>query len=332
MSPILITFGFHAHESPRYINICKRYASEGYTIVDCHTDAKGLIGKYRDLTKKFYNLKARSYKLETVLVTFPGFILVPLAWVLTRFPRRMLIFDAFVSASDTLVSDRKKYSWAHPVAWLLYVGDIVTCHMADSVLIDTEAHKRFFVSRFFLKPEKIEVLYVGTREDLFYPGPKEGKLPAGKYNVLFIGSFIPLQGIEHIVEAAAILEHAHPDIHFTLIGGGQTHAEITSLIHRKNLHNVTLLPFLPLTNLPSYLRSSDIALGTFGTSDKANRIIAHKVYDAVACAVPVITARNEAVGEKFTDGKEVFLCEAGSAKSIADKIIEVRKISNICNT
>ncbi len=315
MNKNLIAFGFPDPSSPRYQNLVKHYEKEGWHIHTCITEAKGFFGKHRDLIKKY---KA-SPKADAVLVHFPGYYLMPLAWILTRSPRKELIFDAFISISDTLVSDRKKVSWLNPLAWFYYLADVISCHLADTVLIDTEAHKKFFASRFFLSSKNIRVAYVGTRTDLFYPGPKESKLPSDTYNVLFIGSYIPLQGIEHILHAAHILKD-QPDIHFTLIGGGQTFAEMDALTKKLELSNVTLLNFMPITELPSYLRSADVALGIFGTSDKASRVIPHKVYDAVGCGIPVITAHNRAIEEKFTNGKEVHLCKTGDAKSLAQAI------------
>lgn len=318
--PILLTFGFPNPESPRYKNLVKHYQEEGYEIQECLTDAKGFFAKHRDILRAY---KIHRKDCSVVLVNFPGYYLMPIAWFLTRFPRKQLIFDAFISISDTLVSDRKKVSWRNPRAWLYYAVDVLSCMLADEVLIDTEAHKQFFAKRFFLPAKKIRVIYVETLRDLFYPGPKEDKLPQGKYNILFIGSYIPLQGIEYILGAAKLLED-QKDMHFTLIGNGQTYNEMTTLAHSMKLNNVTFLDFQPLPELPHYLRSCDIALGIFGTSDKARRVIPHKVFDAVACGIPVITAANDAIGEKFTDGKEVFLCKAGDAKSLADTVMRVQ--------
>ncbi len=321
--PVLLTFGFPDRNSPRYRNLVQLYTDEGYEIVECLTTKKGIFAKHIDLYRNYKKLSIIRYPLSVILVTFPGYYLMPLAWLLCRAPQKKLIFDAFISVSDTLVSDRKKVSWANPLAWLYYLVDVLSCHLADEVLIDTEAHKRFFVKRFFLQPKKIRVIYVGTLTDFFHPGPCEHALPSGKFNALFIGSYIPLQGIEHILNAAKILND-QPDIHFTLIGGGQTYKEMIALAKQLQLKNVTFLDFMPIQQLPKYLHSCDVALGIFGTSDKANRVIPHKVYDAVACGVPVITAKNEAIGEKFTDGKEVFLCEAGSGKSLAEAIAQLR--------
>ncbi len=35
------------------------------------------------------------------------------------------------------------YSWYHPYAWWLWSVDMLSCHLADEVLIDTRAHKDF---------------------------------------------------------------------------------------------------------------------------------------------------------------------------------------------
>ena len=318
--PVLLTFGFPDPKSPRYRNLVELYESEGWEIRECLTASKGVFGKHKDLLRQF---KEHRKEYNALLVNFPGYYLMPIAWWLTRFPRKQLIFDAFISISDTLVSDRKKISWINPLAWFYYGADVISTHLADEVLIDTEAHKQFFSKRFFLKAKRIRVVYVGTLKDLFCPGPKEDKLPADKFNALFIGSYIPLQGIEYILRAAKILSDKS-DIHFTLIGNGQTYNDMTALAKELDLKNVTFLDFMPLTDLPHYLRSCDVALGIFGTSDKANRVIPHKVYDAVGCGVPVITASNNAIGEMFTDGNEVFLCNTGDAQSLADAIMRVK--------
>ncbi|MCA9362119.1 glycosyltransferase, partial [Candidatus Kaiserbacteria bacterium] len=279
--PILVTFGFPDTNSPRYRNLVKLYEQEGWDIRECLTEKKGFLAKCLDLKTQFNHVRN---EYDAVLVNFPGYYLVPLAWWLTRRPRKPLYFDAFISISDTLVSDRKKVSWLNPVAWFYYLADVISCHLPDTVLIDTEAHKRFFVSRFFLKPDSVRVVYVETRTDLFFPGPSKHLLKGDKFNVLFIGSYIPLQGIEHIVEAARILRD-ETDIHFTLIGNGQTRQQIECQITEHQLQNITLLNFQPIETLPDYLRSCDVALGIFGTSQKADRVIPHKVYDAVACGV-----------------------------------------------
>jgi len=322
--PTLFTFGFPDTDSPRYRNLVDTYKNEGWNVQECITHQKGFFRKHKDLYRTYRSLSASHAPPDAILVNFPGYYLVPLAWILTRYPRKQLIFDAFVSVSDTLVSDRQLVSWLHPLAWMYYLADIISCHLADEILIDTKAHEKFFASRFFLSQKNIRVIYVGTRKDLFTPGPKENVFSIDKYNIVFIGTYIPLQGIEYILHAAKLLEE-QKDIHFTLIGKGQTYEEMQKLTQKLQLSNVTFYDFMPIVELPKYLRSADSALGIFGTSSKANRVIPHKVFDAVACGTPVITAKNAAIEEQFTDGEEVFLCEAGNPQSLAEAIVRLKQ-------
>jgi len=325
--PTILAFGYHDQSAPRHWNICKQLQSEGHDVIECHTVQKGLVKKYRDLWKKYRNLQpttplrqgsaGQAYNLQPILVTFPGHYLVPLAWFLTRRPRKKFIFDAFISLYDTNVCDRKRYAKWNPIAWLLFCVDFISCHLADEVLIDTEEHKKYFVKMFKLKPKKIRVIYLGTRDDLFIPKNKNLQL---HHNVLFYGTYIPLQGIEHIIEAAKILQETHPDIHFTLVGRGQTYPEMRALADNLKLKNITFKDPVPYEELPDLIRGSHLCLGVFGTTAKASRVIPHKVFDAVGCAVPIITADTPAIREKFANNKGVILCQAGSGKALATAI------------
>jgi len=286
---------------------------------ECHTQKKGFVGKCIDLIGQYWKVRK---EVDAVLVTFPGHHLVPLVWLLTRFPRKKLIFDAFISLTDTLVSDRQRYSWFNPYSWLLFAGEFLSYHLADQLLIDTEAHKQFFARRFRLKPDRIRVIYVGTRNDLFRPRTEPRGVGRG-IQVLFFGSYIPLQGIEYVVSAAAILQDTHPHIHFTLIGAGQTRKAMEKRASLLGLKNITFEDWIPYEEIPDRIHDADICLGIFGTSGKAQRVIPHKVFDAVACNVPVITARSPAILEKYSDGKEVIICEAGNPQDLAQTIRRV---------
>ncbi|MDD5623200.1 MAG: glycosyltransferase [Candidatus Peribacteraceae bacterium] len=311
----LLLFGYSDTASPRYWTIRGTMEKEGWDIVECQTQVKGFPRKCIDLVRKFRG----AGQADAVLVTFPGHYLMPLAWLLTRFPRRTLGFDAFLSLHDSLVADRALYAPWNPFAWFLFCMDSLSCHLADEVIVDTEAQRRFFIRRFRLKPRRVRVVYLETRPDLF--APRDVHVQNDLFEVFFYGTFIPLQGIEHILDAAAILGKSHPEIHFTLVGGGQTEPAMRQRATELALTNVTFRPCVPLTELPDLIHASDLCLGIFGTTDKAKRVIPHKVYDAVACGVPVLTARTPAILEQFHDGESVILCEAGNPKDIAGKIL-----------
>ncbi len=291
--------------------------TQGFKVVHCHTTRKGLVQKYLDLWKQF---RAHRHECTTVLVMFPGQYLVPLAWLLTRFPRKKLLFDVFISLYDTKVSDRRLVSPKSPHAWFLWMMDFVSCHMADELLIDTKAHGEFLASTFFVSPQRIRVEYLGTRDDLFFPAPSTAT--PDTFEVCFYGNYIPLQGVRFILEAANVLRE-HTTIHFTLIGGGQEAPAMRALAEKLSLPNVTFVPTVPYERLPDYIHRADLCLGVFGTSQKTLRVIPHKVYDAVACGKTVLTARSPAIQEQFPESDRMVFCNAGDSADIAHKILAI---------
>ncbi|MCF7844976.1 MAG: glycosyltransferase [Kiritimatiellales bacterium] len=314
----ILLFGYYDRESPRTHTVIKEYTKEGCEILECHTEKGGFFPKYFDLRKQF---KKHKNEIDEVVVLFPGHHLIPLAWWLTRFPRKKLTFDVFISVYDTLVTDRNKVSPLNPLAWFYYIIDFVSCHLADEVLIDTQTHREFFIKKFKLNPKRVKVVYLQPRKDLFFPNPLH-PTPNSQPNVFFYGSYIPLQGVDVILSAAKILQDQNSNVHFTLLGGGQTKQEMLKLSEKLFLKNVTFIDFVPLEEIPKYINASDLCLGIFGTSPKAQRVIPHKVLDYRACGKKVITERSPAILEKYANDHDVILCDAGDAKDLAEKIID----------
>ncbi|MBU2259991.1 glycosyltransferase [Patescibacteria group bacterium] len=312
----VLFFGYYAQESPRTYTVRKEYEKEGGEIFECHTEKNGFFPKYFDLRRQF---KLNKKEIDEVVVLFPGHHLIPLAWWLTRFPRKKLTFDVFISVYDTLVTDRKKVSPLNPLAWFYYIVDFFSCHLSDEVLIDTITHREFFIKKFKLNPKKMKVVYLRAREDLFFHNPQP-LTPNNPAEVFFYGSYIPLQGIDVILKAAKIIQDSGSPIQFTLLGGGQTKQEMLKLAEELNLENVTFKDFTPIEELPTHINASGLCLGIFGTSAKAQRVIPHKVLDYRACGKKVITERSPAILERYGNDHDVILCKAGDHEDLAKKI------------
>ena len=319
----ILFFGYYAKESPRTYTVRKEYEKKGREIMECHTQKKGFFPKCMDLRKQF---RLHKKEVDEVVVLFPGHHLIPLAWLLTRFPRKKLTFDVFISVYDTLVIDRKKVSPLNPLAWFYYIIDFFSCHLADEILIDTQTHREFFIKKFKLSPKKMKVVYLQARDDIFYPSRQQSTFNIQqstvdrKVNIFFYGSYIPLQGIDVILKAAKIIQNSGSPIQFTLLGGGQTKEEMMKLTEKLDLKNVTFKDFAPIEELPKYINEADLCLGIFGTSAKAQRVIPHKVLDYRACGKKVITERSPAILERYGNDHDVILCEAGDAEDLAKKI------------
>lgn len=234
------------------------------------------------------------------------------------FSRKPVIFDFFISAYDTQVIDRKLVKENSLRARILRLLDKYSCEFSDLAIMINEAYLNFVVNEFKVPREKCRVLAKGADDSVFYP--KKIKKESKDFIVEFHGSFIPLHGIETIIDAAEILKDKE-DIKFMLIGRGQMFDFIEKKIKEKNLKNISLLGWVKYENLPEYMSKADVCLGIFGTTEKASRCITHKVFEAIAMGKSVITEKNDAVKNFFKDGENIVLCEAGNPKQLAEKIL-----------
>jgi len=123
-----------------------------------------------------------------------------------------------------------------------------------------------------------------------------------RFLVLFWGKFIPLQGVSYIRAAAEILK-GESDMEVRLIGGET---------------------YLPYEQLVPVIKTADICLGIFGDTDKAQRVIPNKVYEAFAMRKPVISGDSPAIHEMFLDHENIVLCKMADAEDLAKKILELK--------
>ena len=241
-------------------------------------------------------------RADAVIVGYPGHLDVPVARLRAR--GRPLVFNPLVSLSDTLVSDRRRFKPGSPPARLLERVDRLAFDTADVLVADTDADRRFFEH---LTRTDVEVCFVGAEERLFTAGWS----PPAQFDVLFVGKLIPLQGVDVVLEAARRV----PELRFRLAGSGQLEP---LLRHRPD--NVEHRPWIPYEELPGALRQTGCALGIFGTSPKAQRVIPNKAFQALASAAPLVTADTPAARELLVDEESALLVPPGDPGALAAAI------------
>jgi glycosyltransferase involved in cell wall biosynthesis len=251
---------------------------------------------------------------DLYLVSYPGWLDVPVVRLVAWIRRRPLVFDPFISLYDTMVLDRKLFTERSVSGRLALFFDRVSLRLADAVMADTEPHLRYYDS---LSPgvrEKGCVLPLGSVDEIFRPRDDVEPDPT---LVVFHGTFVPLQGLATIVEAARLLEDE--GIRFLIIGDGQDRPVLERLVDEHGLTNVNLIGLVPLDDIPRLVASGAICLGIFGSSDKANRVAPHKLYECLAVGRPVITRASEAVGSLFQEG-EVVAVPPADPEALANAI------------
>ena len=234
---------------------------------------------------------------------------------------KAIIFDPLISRYLSKVFDYQTINKNSPRAYKNYLKDSRSLKNADLIISDTLAHKNYFVEKFGIDPEKIRVVHIGVMTEDFFPIKIKRKL-SKKLSVGFYGSFIPLHGIDIILQAAKILENDQ-DIEFKLIGDGVLMSEMKALSEKLGLQNTEFTGLIPYQELNEEINKFDIALGIFGSSLKAKLVIPNKIFHYAACEKPVISMSSDAMREIFCHNKNIFLVE-NTAPELANAILKLK--------
>jgi glycosyltransferase involved in cell wall biosynthesis len=240
---------------------------------------------------------------DALVVGYPGHLDLPAARRAAR--GRPVVFNPLVSLADTLVGDRGRFRSGSLAARALERIDRHAFGSADLVVADTETHAHFLGERF--GRTDIKTCFVGAEDRLFQPGWGRRE----PFRALFVGKLIPLQGVETILAAA----RAAPDVPFRVVGSGQL---APLLADRPS--NVEHVPWIEYEQLPGEIRSAGCALGVFGTTAKAQRVIPNKAFQAIACGAPLITGDTPGARELLEDGTSALLVPPGDAEALADAV------------
>jgi glycosyltransferase involved in cell wall biosynthesis len=268
-------------------------------------------GAARRLAARWRGLAAAAAEPPLVVVGFGGQLDVLLARRVCR-PRRGLVFAPLVSLSETLVEDRRVFRPGGPAARALAAVDRATLGGADLVLADTAAHAEYLRA---LGAAQVDVWYLGAEPEFLRPVAAE---PVAR-RVLFYGRFLPLHGLDTIVEAA---ERLGDRARVVLIGSGPEHERIAARL-APGRAAVELRDDVPLAELPGELARAAVVLGVFGDGRKAAMVVPNKVYQAAAAGRPLVTRDGPALREVLRPDEDCLVCPPADPGALAAAIVRL---------
>lgn len=234
-----------------------------------------------------------------------------------------IILDALMSPYASLRRERKfgGLGVAAATVWRILESRILSD--ANLVLTDTTPHLRFYQDEFALPPSKLLALPVGAEESCAKIGATQFnkmKQHISEMSVLFYGSFLPLHGVDIILEAAMRLRKL--PIRFDFVGGNSKQARklmsdcanmgVTRYTHRY------WVSFDELINVT--IPEADLCLsGPFGDTEQARRVITGKTSQCLALGKPTIIGKTDNdIG--FVDKQNCLLVTQGNPMALADAI------------
>ena len=334
----IVYWGTYDLGKPRNRILLRGLRENNVHIVECHKDLwhrvedksqiSGLLTKFLFLCSWLFAYPRLIYRYlkipehDAVVVGYLGLLDVLVLWSFAKLRGVPIVWDAFMSLYDTVVCDRGLLHRYHPLAFLIYTWEWLACRAADLIVLDTHAHAGLFRNLYGVAGEKLQVTLVGVEPEVFAEGKKKdlvGEFLNQNFTVLFYGQFIPLHGIDTIIEAARLLQAY--SVSFIIIGKGQEEKRIQEILAEHPLQNLKWIPWVEYPDLVNWIQRADICLGIFGDSAKASRVIPNKVFQIVTAGKPIITIDSPAIRELLSPEMDaVTLVRANDPVDLAAQI------------
>jgi glycosyltransferase involved in cell wall biosynthesis len=307
----VLYFGTYERDYPRNAQVISCLRGAGVDVLERHASVwegqrqswqAGLGTAARLAAAELRLLRRPAAEFDVLMVGYPGHL--DLAAARRVACGRPIVFNPLVSLSDTFVSDRQRFRPGSLPARVLAAIDRSALRAANLTVADTQANAAYLAELAGLPPDRIDHCLVGAEERLFRPGWS----PQEPFTFLFVGKLIPLHGLETILAAA----HEAPELRIRMVGSGQ----LEPLLEARP-PNVEWIRWVQYDQLPRELHRAGAALGIFGVSDKAQRVIPNKAFQALACATPLVTADTPAARELLVNDESALLVPPGDPTALA---------------
>ncbi|MBK8987825.1 MAG: glycosyltransferase [Chloroflexi bacterium] len=300
---------------PPCSRLCSRF--DWLTLYTARNTTRGWL-RYAQTLSRLLWLRLR-HRPDFYILGFRGYELFWAVRLITW--GKPLFFDHMMSPYDSLVNEKHRFSANSWLARIVRWYEKGVLNGADQFLTDTPMHQAYFARLFGINPQKIYPLHVAADETLFKPcATKPKELSSEILSVFFYGSFLPLHGIEVILQAASRL--LGQPVQLTLVGGHkQDLRPFHTLCSQLNLTNVTHIPWIDYVDLPQWACQADLCLGgPFGNTGQGRRVITGKTFQFLALGQPTVVGLAEK-NEHFIHQQNCLLIPQGDPAALAEVIV-----------
>ena len=143
------------------------------------------------------------------------------------------------------------------------------------------------------KESDVFLLPNGVNTETFKPLPPNQELIQeigleGKKVFTYAGTMGYAQGLDSILEAAALLKDKEPNAHFLFVGDGQEKEKLVKMKEDLNLTNVTFYGSVPVSRMPDIFSVSDYSIVSLRNIELFQGARPSKIFPAISTGTPVL--------------------------------------------
>jgi colanic acid biosynthesis glycosyl transferase WcaI len=144
----------------------------------------------------------------------------------------------------------------------------------------------------------------------------------GKVLLMFAGNLGMVQGLETIIEAAALLRERQ-DVVFALVGDGSDRPRLEAMAAGRQLTNVFFAGRHPADEMPDFLRAADALVVHLRRSEIAEHAIPTKILSYFAAGRPIVCATAGVSADLVRSANAGLICPPGDAPALATAVLEL---------
>lgn len=199
---------------------------------------------------------------------------------------------------------------------------------ATYIKVLSEGMRKALIER-GVSAEKVMTLPNFADTDFVRPLPRQNsfrrKYELGdKFVVLYAGNMGHSQGLQHVLNAAALVKD-DSELLFVFVGEGAAKSALQEEARRRGLPNVRFVPFQSREEVPHVLSSADVSLISLN-SDFGAESVPSKTYWTLASGRPIIAsvAAQTEVANLIRQARCGFRVDPESPEALADAVMKLK--------
>jgi len=192
---------------------------------------------------------------------------------------------------------------------------------ASAVVVVSAPLREHVVSQ-GVQEESVHVLPCGVDPVMFRPGDRDPQTRErwgldGHQVVGFVGGLRPWHGVKILPTLLSRLVQQHKDVRLMIVGDGPLRKELESELRTIGLgDNVIFTSALPQTEVAKLIPHFDLALAPYPPLDHAFYFSPLKLFEYMACGVPVVAAGVGQIAEVVRNGETGLLYPPGDVDAL----------------